>query len=88
MSDDLPVTPDHVRYAHFALYVHDRDVRLFDAEPRRSEVVLADAGLSITAIAALTGRSYEAVKTTVRRARSASSTTAAKKGSKPKGPKA
>jgi hypothetical protein len=70
MSDDLPVTPDQVQYAYLALYVHDRDVRLFDVEPKRTEVVLADASLSLTAITALTGRSYEAVKTTVRRARS------------------
>jgi hypothetical protein len=72
MADELPVAPEQVSYAQLALYVHDRDVRLFDAEPKRSEVVLADAGLTLGAIAALTGRNYETVKTTVRRARTAS----------------
>jgi hypothetical protein len=66
-EDNLdPVT---VQYAHLALYVHDRDVRFFDAVPRRSELVLADSGLSIGAIATLTGKKYETVKTTLRRAR-------------------
>jgi hypothetical protein len=58
-----------VQYAQLALYVHDRDIRFFDAVPRRSELVLAEAGLSIGAIATLTGKKYETVKTTLRRAR-------------------
>jgi IS30 family transposase len=90
LSDDLPVTSDDVRYAHLALYIHDRDVRLFDAEPKRTELVLADAGWSLTAIAALTGRNYETIKTAVRRARAsaAKKDPAAKKTSKRKGSQA
>ena len=38
---------------------------------RRTEVVLADAGLTLGQIAAVTGRKYETVKTTLRRARAA-----------------
>lgn len=41
---------------------------------RRTEVVLADAGLTLVQISAVTGRKYEAVKTTVRRARAAQAT--------------
>jgi DNA-directed RNA polymerase specialized sigma24 family protein len=75
MPDELP-DPDLVRYAQLSLYVHDREVRYFEASPKRSELVLADAGLSISVIAALTGRKYETVKTAIRRAR----TTAPKEG--------
>jgi len=69
MPEELPLDSQAVQYAQLALYVHDRDVRYFEAAPKRNELVLADAGLSIGAIAALTGRKYETVKTTIRRAR-------------------
>ncbi len=77
MPDELPVPPDQVQYALLALYVHDRDVRHFQAEPKRNEVVLSEAGLSLAAIAGVTGRNYETVKTAVRRARAS---TAKRKG--------
>ena len=57
--------------AMLALQIADRDARLASAEPPRSEVVLAETGLALGEIAALTGRPYEAVKATVRRAREA-----------------
>ncbi len=78
MPDEFPVTADQVQYALLALYVHDRDVRHFQAEPKRSEVVLSEAGISLAAIAGVTGRNYETVKTTVRRARTSA---AKRKGS-------
>ena len=71
MPDELPVSPDQVQYALLALYVHDRDVRHFQIEPKRSEVVLSEAGMSVATIAGVTGRNYETVKTAVRRARAA-----------------
>lgn len=55
--------------ALLALTVADRESRLNDGPPRRSEVILASAGLSYGQISRLTGRNYESVKTTVRRAR-------------------
>lgn len=38
---------------------------------RRTEVVLSDAGLTLGQIAVVTGRKYETVKTTLRRAKAA-----------------
>jgi DNA-directed RNA polymerase specialized sigma24 family protein len=54
-----------------ALQIADRQERVSDAPARPVEVVLADAGLGLAEIAALTGRKYETVKTTIRRARTA-----------------
>jgi DNA-directed RNA polymerase specialized sigma24 family protein len=55
--------------AMVALQMADRDERLTGAEPRRTELVLADAGVGLADIARLTGRPYDTVKTAVRRAR-------------------
>jgi hypothetical protein len=66
---ELDIDLDHLIYAQLVMAVHEREVRHFDAEPQRSEVVLAGAGLSIGQIAKLTGRSYETTKTVLRRAR-------------------
>jgi DNA-directed RNA polymerase specialized sigma24 family protein len=63
------ITADELLLAAVVLQLADREERLTGAEPVRSEVLLAEAGLSLTAIAQLTGRKYEAVKTAVRRAR-------------------
>jgi DNA-directed RNA polymerase specialized sigma24 family protein len=53
-----------------AVLAANREDRLNDrAEPRRTEVVLADAGLDYGEIATLTGKNYEAVKAAVRRSR-------------------
>lgn len=52
-----------------ALMVAERDERLNGGEVRRTEVILAEAGLSLGEIAGITGRKYETVKTIVRRSR-------------------
>jgi DNA-directed RNA polymerase specialized sigma24 family protein len=57
--------------ALLALTVADREARVDDTPLRRSELVLANAGLSYSQISRLTGRNYETVKTAVRRAREA-----------------
>jgi DNA-directed RNA polymerase specialized sigma24 family protein len=62
-------TQDSLLRAMLALQIADRDARLADAEPPRTELVLADQGFGLGEIASLTRRPYEAVKTTVRRAR-------------------
>ena len=50
-----------------ALLAADRDERADDLPPRRSELVLADAGFTAQEISALTGRKYEAVRSSLRR---------------------
>jgi hypothetical protein len=58
-----------------------RDFGEHDSSPgKRPEVVLADVGMTIGQIARLTGRNYETVKSTLRRARSRSGATAVRKG--------
>jgi DNA-directed RNA polymerase specialized sigma24 family protein len=53
-----------------ALAAAERDERLGTAGPtRRTEVLLADAGLSYGAIAGLTGKKRDSVRKTVERAR-------------------
>lgn len=59
---------ERIALARLALRIADREERL-GAEPRKTEVVLADAGFSLTEIARLVNRNYDTVKTTVRRAR-------------------
>jgi DNA-directed RNA polymerase specialized sigma24 family protein len=63
--------PEEVALAALALQIADREHALFGVEPRRTEVVLSDAGLSIKAIAQLMGRNYGTVKMALRRARMA-----------------
>jgi DNA-directed RNA polymerase specialized sigma24 family protein len=61
---------DRVLVALLALIAADRDDRVAaSGTGRRSELVLADAGLTVSEIAKVTGRKYEAVKTAIRRAR-------------------
>lgn len=50
-----------------ALLAADRDERAEDLPTRRSELVLADAGFTAQEVAKLTGRNYEAVRSTLRR---------------------
>jgi DNA-directed RNA polymerase specialized sigma24 family protein len=63
------ITIDELLLAAVVLQLADREERVTGATPVRSEVLLAAAGLSLPAIAQLTGKKYEAVKTAVRRAR-------------------
>lgn len=53
-----------------ALLVAEREERNNGrAEPRKTELILADAGLGIAEIARVTGKKYDAVKQTLRRNR-------------------
>jgi DNA-binding NarL/FixJ family response regulator len=63
------IDPNQVMLGLLAIQIAEREERIGDGSPRRTEVVLADAGLTLAEIAALTGKNYETVKTTVRRAR-------------------
>lgn len=45
-----------------ALMSADREMRSGDQEARRTEVVLAEAGLTIADIAAISGKKYDTVK--------------------------
>ncbi len=60
-------TSNRVLLGVLALLAADRDDRLDEVPPRRSEIVLADAGFSAQEIAKLTGRNYEAVRSSLRR---------------------
>ncbi|HXE98737.1 MAG TPA: sigma factor-like helix-turn-helix DNA-binding protein [Solirubrobacterales bacterium] len=66
---DSELTAEKAAVASLALQIADRDQALLGTEPRRTELVLTEAGLSIKDIARLTGRNYDTVKTTIRRAR-------------------
>ena len=56
-----------------ALLTADHDGRIAVGETgKRAEIVLADAGFTIPEIVQVTGRKYETVKTSLRRARSKS----------------
>jgi hypothetical protein len=52
-----------------ALLAADRDDRVDDRKPKRSELVLADAGFKAREIATITGKPYEAIKSSLRRAK-------------------
>lgn len=67
-NDGLPL--DVGIAAIVALLAAERDERLSASEtPRRSEVVLAQAGLSAQQIANLLGKNYAAVAKTLQRAK-------------------
>jgi DNA-directed RNA polymerase specialized sigma24 family protein len=68
-DNDATLNADQAAVASLALQIADRDQNLFGTDPKRTEVVLAEAGLSIKDIARLTGRNYDTVKTAIRRAR-------------------
>jgi DNA-directed RNA polymerase specialized sigma24 family protein len=66
---------DRVVTASLALQIAEREERTSDpADHRRTELILADAGLTLGEIAALTGRNYETVKAAIRRARAGRAT--------------
>src|SRR4051812_627746 len=52
-----------------ALQIHESRRDGERTEPQKAEVTLADLGMTLGQIATLTGRNYETVKTTIRRAR-------------------
>jgi DNA-directed RNA polymerase specialized sigma24 family protein len=64
------ITVEKLLVGLVALAAADRDTA-FDtaAEPRRTDVVLNSVGWTIGEIAYVTGRKYEAVKATIRRAK-------------------
>ncbi len=65
-----PLDPDKALTGILALLVAEREDRLNDrSEPRKTETILADAGLGIGDIAQLTGKNYDAVKMTIRRSK-------------------
>ena len=68
-DNDLELNADQAAVASLALQIADRDQVLLGTEPKRTELVLSDLGFSIRAIALLTGRNYDTVKTALRRAR-------------------
>lgn len=53
-----------------ALLAADRDERVEKSTPRRTELILQDAGFSAREIAQLTGKDYEAVHSSLRRSNS------------------
>ena len=57
--------------AMLAMAVADRDARQGFREDRRSEIILAEAGLPLTDVARLTGKNYDAVAKAVQRQRAA-----------------
>ena len=70
-DQEPPNRQERLLAALVALLAAERDERLdHRIDERRSEVVLADAGMSIAEIAQVLGRSPEAVKSAVRRQRS------------------
>jgi DNA-directed RNA polymerase specialized sigma24 family protein len=61
---------DSVMRAVLALLADEREARIAsDRTARKTEELLADAGFSIGEIAALLGKNYESVKSTLRRRR-------------------
>ncbi len=66
-SDGSELDAGRVMLGVLALLAADRDERIDELTPRRSELVLADAGFSAREIAKLTGRDYEAVRSSLRR---------------------
>ena len=72
---------DRVLLGMLALLAAERDERVEGVTPRRTELILTDAGFSAREIAQLTGKDYEAVRSSVRRASEAAKKTAGKKRS-------
>jgi DNA-directed RNA polymerase specialized sigma24 family protein len=67
--DSPALDPDKAIAGVLALLVAEREERLNERnEPRKTEVLLSRAGLSLAEIALITGRKYEAVKKAVSRA--------------------
>ena len=66
-DSDRALDTGRIMLGVLALLAAERDERADDLPPRRSELVLADAGFTAQEIAALTGRKYEAVRSSLRR---------------------
>jgi DNA-directed RNA polymerase specialized sigma24 family protein len=82
MADTRPtidVTPEQVLLGILALLAAERDERVADATPRKTELILTDAGFSPREIAQLTGKEYEAVRSSIKRAGDAKKKPAGKK---------
>jgi hypothetical protein len=59
---------DQILLGILALLAADRDERVEGSKPRRTELILADAGFGPREIAQLLSKEHEAVRSTVRRA--------------------
>jgi DGQHR domain-containing protein len=68
-AEEPPTSAVVLLRAMLALQVADREDRLTGREPRRTELVLVDAGLNLGDAAILTGKNYDAVRMTVSRAK-------------------
>lgn len=66
-SDGAALDPSRIMLGVLALMAADRDERVEEIPARRSELVLADAGFTANEIVKLTGRKYEAVRSSLRR---------------------
>jgi hypothetical protein len=66
-ADGAALDTGRVMLGVLALLAADRDERIDGSTPRRSELVLADAGFSAREIATLTARDYEAIRSSLRR---------------------
>jgi DNA-directed RNA polymerase specialized sigma24 family protein len=66
-TDGAALDTSRIMIGVLALLAAHRDERVDDLPPRRSELVLADAGFTAQEIAKLTGRKYEAVRSSLRR---------------------
>lgn len=62
-----PIGADQILLGILALLAADRDERVGESTPRRTELILADAGFSPRVIAQLLGKEHEAVRSTLRR---------------------
>jgi hypothetical protein len=66
-SDAAGLETSRIMLGMLVLLAADRDERVDESPPRRSELVLADAGFTAQEIAKLTGRNHEAVRSSLRR---------------------
>jgi hypothetical protein len=65
--DERALDTSRIMLGVLTLLAADRDELAEDLPTRRSELVLADAGFTTQGIAKLTGRNYEAVRSSLRR---------------------
>ncbi len=68
-SEVLQIDPQIVTQGILVMLVAQREDTLNEKDRRPTEVLLSDAGLNISQIAAVMGREYEAVKSAIRRER-------------------
>jgi DNA-directed RNA polymerase specialized sigma24 family protein len=89
MAEKPPETapPERVLLGILALLAAERDERVEGVTPRRTELILTDAGFSAREIAQLTGKEYEAVRSSVRRTAEAAKKRAAEASKKIAGKK-